>query len=396
MSDQVDTDAVSLTTASGRSVVRGALALAISAAAALLGACRSGTGGTDVTIGDGQSGDPVTLDFPVFYVKRPVPDPEDEDLINRDARELVRFDIGADLFMRSRASVSAPEVNLTAGETEGLGDIRDVDVNFDGTKVVFAMRAQFIENADEEDQPTWNIWEYDTATQTLRRIIQSDTVEDEGHDIMPHYLPDGRIVFSSTRQRQSRAILLDENKPQFPAQDEDDNEPAFVLHVMEPDGTNIHQISFNQSHDLDPAVLANGKIVYTRWEHHIDDNQFDLYSVNPDGSGLELLYGAHSHATGTVDPTTNLPSVIQFLNPRPMQDGRTLTLVRPFEGTGEGGDLVLIDTAGFVDNTHPVSGSGSGPAQIRALPTDVRTVPGPSPGGRYRSAAPLFDGSNRL
>src|SRR5918992_3482305 len=237
MSDQVDIDAVSLTTASGRSVVRGALALAISAAAGLLGACRSGTGGTDVTIGDGQSADPVTLDFPVFYVKRPVPDPEDEDIMERDARELLRFDIGADLFMRSRASVSAPEVNLTSGETEGLGDIRDVDVNFDGSKVVFSMRAQFIENADEEDQPTWNIWEYDVATQALRRIIQSDTVVDEGHDIMPHYLPDGRIVFSSTRQRQSRAILLDENKPQFAAQDEDNNEPAFVLHVMEADGT---------------------------------------------------------------------------------------------------------------------------------------------------------------
>jgi hypothetical protein len=60
---------------------------------------------------------------------------------------------------------------------------------------------------------------------------------------MPHYLPDGRIVFSSTRQRQARAIQLDENKPQYAGQDEDDNEPAFVLHVMDADGTNIHQIS---------------------------------------------------------------------------------------------------------------------------------------------------------
>ena len=71
-------------------------------------------------------------------------------------------------------------------------------------------------------------------------------------------------------------------------------------------------------------MLPNGRIVYTRWEHHIDDNEFDLYSVNPDGSDLQLLYGANSHATGTVDPDTNQPSVIQFMSPRPMQDGRTL------------------------------------------------------------------------
>jgi Hydrazine synthase alpha subunit middle domain len=375
---------------------RGAAALLASAVVALLSACSSGSGGTDVTIGSGQDADPVTLDFPVFYVKRPVPD-EDADVMD-DARELRRFEIGADLYMRDRASPSAPEVNLTAAQTEGLGDIRDVDVNFDGTKVVFSMRAKFIEGADEEDQPTWNIWEYDATARNLRRIIQSDTVEDEGHDIMPHYLPDGRIVFSSTRQRQSRAILLDESKTQFAAQDEDDNEPAFVLHVMDADGTNIHQISFNQSHDLDPAVLASGRIVYTRWEHNSDGNQFDLYSVNPDGTGLELLYGAHSHATGTIDPVTNAPTIIQFLNPRPMQDGRTLALVRPFQGTAEGGDLVLIDTSTYVDNTQPTGANAgmTGPAQVRALPTDVRTIPGPSPGGRYRSAAPLFDGTNRL
>jgi hypothetical protein len=394
MSDQAERDMLKSATARA---VRGAVALAVAAACSVLAACSSGSNGTDVTIGSGQSQDPVTLDFPVFYVERPVPDPEEDDIID-DARRLRRFEIGANLFMRDRASVSATPVNLTGSHTEGLGDIRDLDVNFDGTKVVFAMRAKFIEGADEEDQPTWDIWEYDATARILRRIIASDTVEDEGHDIMPHYLPDGRIVFSSTRQRQSRAILLDENKPQYAAQDEDDEEPAFVLHVMDADGTNIHQISFNQSHDLDPAVLANGRIVYTRWEHHIDDNEFDLYSVNPDGSDLQLLYGAYSHATGTVDPTTNQPSIIQFMSPRPMQDGRTLAVVRPFSGTGEGGDLVLIDTQNFVDNTVPVSSSSGmpGPAQQRALPTDVRTIEGPSPGGRYRSAAPLFDGSNRL
>jgi hypothetical protein len=395
MSDQSERDTMK---AGAARAVRGVIALAVVAACSVLAACSSGSGGTDVTIGSGQNQDPVTLDFPVFYVKRPVPTEEEQADLVDDARQLRRFQIGADVFMRDRASVSSAEINITGGETEGLGDIRDLDVNFDGTKVVFAMRAQFIEGADEEDQPTWNIWEFDATTDTLRRIITSDTVEDEGHDIMPHYLPDGRIVFSSTRQRQSRAILLDENKPQYAAQDEDDQEPAFLLHVMDDDGTNIHQISFNQSHDLDPAVLPNGRIVYTRWEHHIDDNQFDLYSANPDGTDLQLLYGAYSHATGTVDPGTSEPSIIQFLSPRPMQDGRTLALVRPFSGTGEGGDLVLIDTQNFVDNTVPASPTSGmpGPAQVRALPTDVRTIEGPSPGGRYRSAAPLFDGSDRL
>lgn len=373
---------------------RHAVLACFAAATLTLGACSSGTGGTDVTIGSGQDADPVTLDFPVFYVRRPIL--QDDDPTPTDARRLRRFLVGADLYMRERAAVSAAEINLTERYTQGLGDVRDVDVSFDGTKVVFAMRAQFIEGADEEDQPTWNIWEYDHAAGSMRRVIRSDTIAEEGHDIMPHYLPDGRIVFSSTRQRQSRAILLDENKPQFAAQDEDGREPAFVLHVMEADGSNVHQISFNQSHDLDPAVLADGRIVYTRWEHHIDDNQFDLYSVNPDGSALELLYGAHSHV-GAPDLLSGVPSTIQFTHPRPMQDGRLLTLIRPFQGTREGGDLVSIDIANFVDNAQPTAANAglAGPGQVRLLSADVRTA-GLSPAGRYRSAAPLFDGTNRL
>ena len=59
---------------------------------------------------------------------------------------------------------------------------------------------------------------------------------------MPKYLPDGRIIFSSTRQTQSQALLLDEGKSGFPAQDEDDNEFAFNLHVMNDDGTSIKQV----------------------------------------------------------------------------------------------------------------------------------------------------------
>src|SRR4051812_44557683 len=122
-------------------------ALLATVVAAVLTACSSGSGGTDVTIGSGQSADPVTLDFPVFYVKRPVPDPTDKTIKPEDARIPLRFDIGADLFMRAPASPSAREITLPATETEGLGDIRDVDVNYDGSKVIFSMRAKFIEDA---------------------------------------------------------------------------------------------------------------------------------------------------------------------------------------------------------------------------------------------------------
>jgi hypothetical protein len=368
------------------------------AAVALAGCATGHDGGTG--IGSGQSPDPVVLDIPIAYVRSPLP-ADLADLDDLDVRELETFEAGADVWLRDRAAPDVPEHNVTERVTGGLWDVRDIDASYDGTKIVFAMRMPLIPGAMDSEQPTWNIWEYDRTTDALRRVIQSDIVAEEGHDLAPHYLPDGRIVFSSTRQRQSKAVLIDEGKPQFAAQDEDQNEHAFVLHVMNADGSGIRQISFNQSHDLDPDVLDDGRIVFSRWEN-ASGSSIHLYTVNPDGSGLELLYGANSHATGTGGPAT-APATpgatdVQFLQPRPLEDGRVLALLKPYQGTEQGGDPVAIEMAAFVENEQAnlANAGRTGPAQARVAVTDVRTDPGLSPGGRYASVFPLRDGTGRL
>ena len=379
-------------TQAGTKICRALLALA---SPLLILACSGGSGsGGGIGFGDGQSADPVALDFPIVYVRRPISTNDAGDPLQVDVRNVIEFNVGADLFFRDRASPSSADVNITGELTDGLGDIRDVDISYDGTRVLFAMRAQFIEGAAEEDQPTWNIWEYNNDDGSLRRIITSDITAEAGHDIAPHYLPDGRILFSSSRQRRSVAILLDEGKPQYAAQDEDRNEPAFLLHVMESDGTGIEQISFNQSHDYDPVVLTDGRIAFSRWDHAGPNNEINLYRVNPDGSGLEMLYGSESHQTGT----GNAP--VQFLKPRELPEGGVMTLLRPFAGTGNGGDIVTIDTEQYLNVTQPNAdniGVLSGPAQVSATANDVLTADdAPSPGGRFSAVYPLDDGTDRL
>jgi hypothetical protein len=353
--------------------------------------CGGSGGGVDLA--GGQAPDPVVVDIPIAYVKRPVPVDDQDNVEPSDARELITFNIGADLFVRERASPSAIERNITESETQGLGDVRDLEVAYDGTRIIFAMRAQFIEGAAEEDQPTWNIWEYDRDADSLMRIIPSGITAEAGHDVAPHYLPDGRIIFSSTRQRQASAILLDEGKPQFSALDEDRDEFAFVLHVMNADGSDIHQVSFNQSHDLDPVVLSDGHVAFARWDHMGSNNAIDLFTMNPDGTGLQLLYGANSHDTGTGGAT------IQFLQPREMPDGGLVAIVRPFTVDDFGGDIITIDTPNYIENVQPTAanqGILSGPAQAAAVINDVRTDGTISPGGTFSAVYPLWDGTNRM
>jgi Tol biopolymer transport system component len=363
--------------------------------AALAGACSSSG---SVELGSGQAADPGSNDFPIAYVKRTIPADAGGQLIQDDVRELRDTLPDADLFFRDRASPSSAERNITDRVTgSDPYDIKDVDVSPDGKKIVFAMRGPLDEDQDEEDPPSWAIWEYDIPSDDLHRVIRSTTIANEGNDVGPQYLPDGRIVFTSTRQRQSQAILRDEGKPGFEAQTDTRNESAFVLHVMKADGTDIHQISFNQSHDLSPSVMNDGRVLFSRWDG-ATGRGIHLYTTNPDGTNLQLLYGARSHNTGTIDTTTGQPTTIQFTRPREMQNGRILSLVRPFTDTDLGGDLTMIDASMYVENTQPMASfaGNTGPAQSRATPNEVTTVPGPSPGGRFRSAYPLWDGTNRI
>ena len=366
----------------------------LSMAACALAACSEGEG---VQLGTGQDPDPVVVDFPIAYVKSPLPRDDNGVFEPSDLREQITFDAGADLFFRERASVGADEINVTGDVTQGMGAIRDVEIDYDASRLLFSMRTPFDPNFDEDDQAaTWNIWQYTFETDELVRVIPNDLTAETGHDVMPKYLPDGRIVFASTRQTQSQALLLDENSQggAFPAVDEDGNELAFNLHVMNDDGSDLRQVTFNRSHDLDPSVMADGKIVFSRWDNNMSNDQMSLYRMNPDGSETELLYGRWSHDTGTNGAT------IQFTQPREVGDGRVMALVRPFTDTQGGGELVLIDTPQYVENTQPTKdniGVLTGPAQEDATINDVVTEPGrPSPGGRYASVFPIQDGTGRL
>jgi hypothetical protein len=373
----------------------------------LLAACTQGPGGGGIGLGSGQDPDPATVDFPIFYIRHQVP--EEQDDVTRVRTFVEDDDYNATVWKRDRASPGAAETEITArlraepfGEAEDRYDIKDLAVSPDGLKVAFAMRGPLddIDDGDEDMDVTWNIWEYNIQTDTLRRVISSDLIAEEGQDVAPGYLPDGRILFSSTRQRQSKAILLDENKAQFEAATEAGNEAAFVLHVMNADGTDIHQISFNPSSDLYGTVLQNGRVLFTRWDRAQGRDGLHLYSSNPDGTDTQLHYGALSHETGTPASTTpGTPSPeIEFMRAREMSDGRLMVLTRERTDVDFGGNLTIIDARTYVENTQPLAANAglAGPAQTPATLNDVRTIPGPSPGGRFQSGFPLWDGSGRI
>ncbi len=378
-----------------RELRHGSLALAaLLLPAMLMVGCSSGNSGHAPGLSGPQTQDPGTLNFPLAYVKRPPPASRPDSDI--DVRDLITSTTGGDLYIRDQASPGSVETNITASITGGMGDVRDLDVSDDGKKLVFSLRLPLDPGKPNTDvtQPTWKIYEYDATAKTVTQLTNDNTTK--GHDVGAHYLPDGRIIFSSTRQSGTQAILIDEGRPQYPAQTDDRKQPIFLLHVMNADGTGIHQISFNTNHDFAPSVLADGRIVFSRYES-INGDQISLYRSYPDGTGLELYYGANSHATGANIAGTGT-NVIQFLNARQRADGKLIAIVRPFLGTQLGGDIVQIDADGFVEvHQAATAASSGGTAQSSATTLGVTTDSNkPSLGGRFASAYPLYDGTNRM
>ena len=118
----------------------------LSMAAMLIAACTKGDG---VQIGTGQDADPVVIDFPIGYIKAPIPTDNNGLFEQEDLREQITFDFGADLYYRDRAAVGAEPVNITGDMTQGLGAIRDVEIDYDGSRLLFAMRTPVDPNVDE-------------------------------------------------------------------------------------------------------------------------------------------------------------------------------------------------------------------------------------------------------
>jgi hypothetical protein len=162
------------------------------------------------------------------------------------------------------------------------GCIRDPDVSFDGSRIVFAMRR----DANEAFQ----IYEIRADGSGLKRLTQStpDT------DVDPAYLPDGRIVFTSTRDMKFCGC---------------NRHVQGNLFTMRSDGGEVLQISRNNLYDSRPSVLPDGRIVYDRWEY-VDSMfgpRFGLWTVNPDGTQHALYCGNNDWAPGAIFDAHGIP-----------------------------------------------------------------------------------------
>jgi len=155
---------------------------------------------------------------------------------------------------------------------EGGRFVGDVDLDFDAQRMLFSMPGE---------NGRWQIFEIKADGSGLRQLT-GEQPDVDSYDAC--YLPDGRIMFTSTACFIGVPCVYGSSH-------------VTNMYVMNPDGTNIRQLTFDQEHNWCPTVMNNGRVLYLRWEYADTphSNTRLLFHMNPDGTEQFEYYGSNSY-----------------------------------------------------------------------------------------------------
>ena len=209
------------------------------------------------------------------------------------------------------------------------GIVRDLEISYDAKRMLFSMRRTAYEN--------FSVWEANVDGSGLRRITDGSFA-----DIDPAYLPDGRIVFSSTRDVKFCGCNWHVQGNIF---------------RMDADGSNILQLGHNTLYESHPSVLPDGRVLYDRWEY-VDRHfgpSFGLWTMYPDGREQALFYGNNAWSPGAIVDAQAMPG----------DDPERVVCIFGSCHDRPRGALVLVDRRRGLDGMEPV---------LRSFPANITNL----------------------
>jgi len=143
------------------------------------------------------------------------------------------------------------------------------DLSFDARRVLFCYKAH--------DDKAYHLYEMNLDGSGPRQLTAGDY-----DDLDPIYLPDGHILFTTTRGNsyvRCGPFIW-----------------STILARCNADGSDIYLISQNGEPDFVPALLNDGRVIYSRWEY--SDKPLwraqKLWTTNQDGTGTSAFWGNQS------------------------------------------------------------------------------------------------------
>jgi hypothetical protein len=199
------------------------------------------------------------------------------------------------------------------------GNYTTLALSYDAKTVYFAFaeRAESKPDFYSPQRKCFHIYAVDIDGTHLRQLTTGCY-----DDFDPCPLPDGGIAFMSTR----RGGFGRCHNPWEPL-------PVYTLHRMDASGENVRMLSFHETNEWHPAVLNDGRIVYTRWDY-VDRsaaNYHGLWVSNPDGTNPSILFGNY---------TQRINACYQ---PKAGPGSNKVAFIAGAHHADVGGSLVLVD-----------------------------------------------------
>lgn len=150
-------------------------------------------------------------------------------------------------------------------------------------------------------------------------------------DFAPRYLPDGDLLFISTRR-------LGWHRCGTPGCEN------YTLTCARADGSMARPISFHETQEWDPVILHDGRIAYTRWDYVDRHAVFyeQLWWTHADGSNPSSLYG-----NNTFNP-------VGIWEPRPIPGSDRIMATAAAHHAMTAGSIILVDPRRGVDGPEPI------------------------------------------
>jgi hypothetical protein len=308
-------------------------------AAAFAGACSS-SGGAETTSGAilGQA----NVDAIVFLQRKPRTD-------TGNVFDYLSYSPGGRLVMLSPPAANGTLTVLTSGEQFKTADIMAYDLSFDAKSVVFSAK---LNSGDH-----YNLYSMNLDGTNLKQLT-----EGENDYVYPLYLPGGKIFFTTNMNVENVVDpdkLLGDSK-QF--KDEYERATTAQVGTMNLDGSNVQLGPRNVSHRVSPALMPDGRVLYTEWRHMGMVNDGHLRMMNSDMTGMREAFGGEEGGNGG----TNSYLKARYVQSTPMANGGTdvqlVAVSTSRDRTLQAGKLFLINLNGtesaarFTDMTKLVPG----------------------------------------
>jgi len=196
-------------------------------------------------------------------------------------------------------------------DPEGGQFVGDVDLHFDAQRLLFSM---------PNKAGRWRVHEMHIDGTGLHELPLINEPDVSNYDAC--YLPDGRVVFTSTAPFVGVPCVRGSSH-------------VTNLYLLEADGT-IRQLTVDQEHNWCPTVLNNGRVLYQRWEYADTPHAFYrlLFHMNPDGTGQMEYYGSNSY----------WPNALFYARPIPNHPTKFVAVIGGHHDQPRIGELILFDT----------------------------------------------------